>query len=72
MKSNTSGKLGYEIVTLFSSDCDDGVIAGIWVIHTGAKSGCKVLTLFDSYFYDGVSDGIWVIHTEVPNLGASW
>ena len=22
-----------EMVTLFSSDCDDGVIAGIWVIH---------------------------------------
>ena len=27
------------LVTLFDSDCDDGVSAGIWVIHTGPKSG---------------------------------
>ena len=42
---------------------DDGVNAGIWVIHTSAKSGCKILTLFDSYSYDGVTAGILVIHT---------
>ena len=41
----------------------DGVIAGIWVLHTGAKSGCKLVTLFGGYSYDGVSAGIWVIHT---------
>ena len=27
-------------------DCDDGVSAGIWVIHTGDKSGWKRVTLF--------------------------
>ena len=59
-------------VTLFGGYCDDGVSAGIWVIHTGAKSGCKLVTLFDSNSYDGVSAGVWVIHTEVPNLGARW
>ena len=35
-------------------DCDDGVSAGIWVIHTGDKSGGKLPTLFDSDGDDGV------------------
>ena len=26
------------------SDCDDGVSAGIWVIHTGGKYGCELVT----------------------------
>ena len=50
-------------VTLFDSYCNDGVSAGIWVIHTGPKSGGELVTLFDSYSYDGVSAGIWVITT---------
>ena len=50
-------------VTLFGGYCDDGVSAGIWVIHTGPKSGGELLTLFDSNSYDGLSAGIWVIHT---------
>ena len=59
-------------VTFFDSYCNDGVSAGIWVIHTGPKSGGELVTLFDSCCNDGVSAGIWVIHTEVPNLGARW
>merc|ERR1711940_7617 len=48
---------------------DDGVSAGIWVIHTEvANLGVK---LFGGYSYDGVSAGIWVIHTEVANLGVT-
>ena len=50
-------------MTEFDSYSDDGVIAGIWVIQTGAKSGCKLVTLFGGYSYDGVSAGIWVIYT---------
>ena len=38
----------------FGSDCDDGVSAVIWVIHTGGKSGCKLLTLFGSDCDDGL------------------
>ena len=59
-------------VTLFDSYCNDGVSAGIWVIHTGPKSGCKLVTLFGGYSYDGLNDAIGVQHREVPNLGASW
>ena len=55
-------------MTLFGSYCDDGVSAGIWVIHRGPKSGCKLVTLFDSYCDDGVSAAIGVQHTEVANL----
>ena len=50
-------------VTLFGSDCDDGVSARIWFIHKGAKSGCEMVTLFGSDCDDGVSAGIWVIRT---------
>ena len=59
-------------VTFFDSYCNDGVSAGIWVIHTGPKSGGELVTLFDSYCNDGVSAVIGVQYTEVPNLGASW
>ena len=31
---HTGPKSGGELVTLFDSDCDDGLNAGIWVIHT--------------------------------------
>ena len=48
------------VLTLFGGCCNDGVSAGIWVIHTGPESGCKPLTLFGDggYSYDGVSAGI--------------
>ena len=48
-------------VTLFGGYCDDGVSAGIWVIHTGPKSGGELVTLFGGYCDDSVSAGIWVI-----------
>ena len=32
-------KSGCKKVTLFDSDCYDGVSAGIWVIHRGGKYG---------------------------------
>ena len=32
------------LVTLFDSDCDDGVSAGIWAIHSGHKSGGELVT----------------------------
>ena len=51
--------------------CDDGVSAGIWVIHTGPKSGGELVTLFGSYCDDGVSAGIWVTHTG-PKSGCIW
>ena len=50
-------------MTLFGSDCDSGVSAGIGVIHTGPKSGGDIVTLFGSNCYDGVSAGVGVIHT---------
>ena len=50
-------------MTLFGSYSYDGVVAGIWVIHTGPKSGCKLVTLFGGYSYNGMSAGIWVILT---------
>ena len=31
---HTGGNFGCKKVTLFDSDCDDGLNAGIWVIHT--------------------------------------
>jgi len=40
-------------------DYNDGVSAGIWVIHTGAKSGGKLVTIFGGYY----NDGIWVKQT---------
>ena len=45
-------------MTLFDSYCNDGVSAGIWVIHAGAKSGGELVTLFGSYCNDGVSAGM--------------
>ena len=54
-------------VTLFGGYCDDGVSAGIWVIHTEVAN--LGVTLFDSYSYDGVSAGIWVIHTGPKSGG---
>ena len=45
---HTSPKPGCKFPTLFGSDCDDGLSAGILVKHTGFKSGCKLVTLFDS------------------------
>ena len=63
---------GRELVTLFGSYCDDGVSAGIWVIHRGPKSGCKLVTLFGGHSYDGLNAVLGVQHTEVPNQGASW
>ena len=59
-------------MTLFGSYCDDGVSAGIWVIHRGPKSGCKLVTLFGGHSYDGLNAVLGVQHTEVPNQGASW
>ena len=56
-------------VTLFCGYCNDGVSAGIWVIHTGAKSGGELVTLFGGYCNDGVSAGIWVIHTGAKSQG---
>ena len=50
-------------ITLFGSDGDSGVSAGIGVIHTAPKSGGKKVTLFGSKCYDGVSAGVGVIHT---------
>ena len=50
-------------MTLFDSYSYDGVIAGIWVIHTDPTSGCKLVTFIDSNSYVGVSAGICVIHT---------
>ena len=41
-------KSGCKLLTLYDGDCDDGVSADKWVIHTGPKSGCKLPTLFDS------------------------
>ena len=41
-------------VTLFGDCCDDGVIASIWVIHTGGRSGCKKIPLFDSDSDNGI------------------
>ena len=41
---HTGAKSECEKVTLFDSDCDDGVSAGIWVIHTGAKSGSYIIS----------------------------
>ena len=32
------------MVSLFDSDCDDGVSAGIWAIRTGLKSGGELVT----------------------------
>ena len=58
-------------VTLFGGYCDDGVSAGIWVIHSGPKSGGELVTLFGGYCDDSVSAGIGVQHTEVPNLGVA-
>ena len=65
-------KSGCKLVTLFGSYCDDGVSAGIWVIHRGPKSGCKLVTLFGGHSYDGLNAVFGVQHTEVPNQGASW
>ena len=55
--------------SLFDSDCDDGVSAGIWVILTGDKSGGELRTLFDIDCDAGLSAGIWVIHTS-PKSGS--
>ena len=55
--------LGATLVTLFGSNCYDGMSAGIGVIHTGPKSGGKKVTLFGSNCYDGVSAGVGVIRT---------
>ena len=38
---HTGTKSGGDMVTLFGSDCFDGVSADIGVIHTGPKSGGK-------------------------------
>ena len=46
-------KSGCKKVTLFGNDCDDGVSACIWVIHTGAKSRRSLI--FGSDCDDGVS-----------------
>ena len=35
-------------VTFFDSYCNDGVSAGIWVIHSGPKSGGELVTPFGS------------------------
>ena len=32
-------------MTLFGSYCDDGISAGIWLIHTGPKSGGELVKL---------------------------
>ena len=56
-------KSGCKMVTLFGGYSYDGVIAGIWVLHTGAISGCKLQTLFGGYSFDGVIASIWVIDT---------
>ena len=54
-------KSGCKLPTLFGSDCDDGLNAGIWVIHTGDRSGCKLPTLFGS---DCDDDECWYMgHT---------
>ena len=55
-------------MTLFDSYCNDGMSAGIWVIHRAGKSGGELVTLFDIYCNDGMSAGIWVIHRG----GKSW
>ena len=56
-------------VTLFGSDFDSGVSAGLWVIHTGPKSGGDMVTLFGSDCFDGVSADIGVIHTGPKSGG---
>ena len=50
-------------VTLFGSDCDSGVSAGIGVIHTAPKSGGEKVTLFGSDCDGSVNSGMWVVHT---------
>ena len=56
-------------MTFFDSYCNDGISAGIWVIHRAGKSGGELVTLFGGYSYDGVSAGIWVIHTGPKSGG---
>ena len=46
-------------VTLFGSDFDSGVSAGIGVFHTCPKSGGDMVTLFGSDFYVGVCVDCW-------------
>ena len=46
--THKSGKSGGELVTLFGSDCDDGLNAVIGVQHTSGKSWGKLVTLFYS------------------------
>ena len=48
--------------------CEDGVSAGIWVIHTGPKSGGELVMLFGSYCDDSVSAGIWVQFSSVSQV----
>ena len=56
-------------VTLFGSDCDSGVSAGIGVIHTRPKSGGERVTLSGSDCDGGVSAGIGVIHKGPKSRG---
>ena len=54
---HTGPKSGGELVTLFGSNCDESVNAGMWVRHIGPKSEGKLVTLFDRYCDD--SDDIY-------------
>ena len=45
-------KSGCKMVKLFGGYSNDGVSAGVWVIHSGPKSGGKLVTLFDCLLYD--------------------
>ena len=56
-------------MTLFGGYSNDGVSAGIWVIHSGPKSGGELVTLFGGYCDDSVSAGIWVIHSGPKSGG---
>ena len=53
-----------------ASFCDDGVSAGIWVIHTGPISRGELVTLFGSDCDDGVSAGIYLGHMYNVHTGA--
>ena len=72
---HTGGKFGCKKVTLFDTDCDDGLNTGIWVLHTGGKFGCKKVTLFDSDCDDGLNAGIWSciqLALDIQCLNGQW
>ena len=69
MVIHTGPKSGGKKVTLFGSDCYDGVSAGKGVIHTSLKSGGEKVTLFGSDCDGGVSAGLGS-YIQLPNLGA--